>query len=126
LAARMGMGNSRPMSGGYDDQEMLAPDQSQGRGQGQGQGRNVTSGEWGVALGSPNHDPSTTFSFADQQSTYQPGTGGQNRYSNDPYLSTAATANQRAPSGQYSNDPYAGYHDPIVNNGAGAKKSNWV
>lgn len=82
-------------------------------------GRGVMSGEWGVALGSPNHD--TSASFADQQSS---ATGNMNvsRYSNDPYLS--ANPNQRAPSGQYSNDPYAGYHDPVAN-GAG-KKNNWV
>jgi hypothetical protein len=104
----------------YDDQpeEVLqSQSQTQYLSAGKGVGRNVVSGEWGVALGSPNHDPS--FSFADQQSIPQ---GGQNtsRYSNDPYLSAST---QRAPSGQYANDPYAGYHDPVVNNG---KKSNWV
>lgn len=81
-------------------------------------GREVMSGEWGVALGSPNHDPSA--SFAEQQASAM--SGNNNRYSNDPYL--AGNANTRAPSGHYSNDPYAGYHDPVVN-GSG-KKSNWV
>jgi hypothetical protein len=82
-------------------------------------GRNVVSGEWGVALGSPNHDPAQQFSFADQQQQQQQNVS---RYSNDPYLSAHQ---QRAPSGVYSNDPYAGYHDP-VNNASGATKSNWV
>ena len=86
-------------------------------------GRNVVSGEWGVALGSPNHDPSAQFSFADSQ---QQQSGAQNvsRYSNDPYLSAHQ---QRAPSGVYSNDPYAGYHDPVNNaSGGQGQKSNWV
>jgi hypothetical protein len=102
-------------------QEMLA-DPSQQNG-GQAGGRNVMSGEWGVALGSPNHDPA--FSFQDQQSQYlatnQQGSN-VSRYSNDPYLSAHQP---RAPSGHYSNDPYAGYHDP-VNNAAGSQRSNWV
>ena len=105
----------------YGDQEMLAvPEQYQ---QGGGGGRNVVSGEWVVALGSPNHDPSAQFSFAEQQqqqSQYMNGGSGKDvsRYSNDPYL-----AQNRAPSGHYSNDPYAGYHDPVSNAG---QKSNWV
>jgi hypothetical protein len=105
----------------YGDQEMLAvPEQYQ---QGNGGGRNVMSGEWGVALGSPNHDPSAQFSFADQQqqqSQYVNEGSGKDvsRYSNDPYL-----AQNRVPSGHYSNDPYAGYHDPVSNAG---QKSNWV
>lgn len=111
------------------DQEMLAPpiDPSAGSGVAGSSGKRVVSGEWGVALGSPNHDPA--MSFAEQQAQYTADTGGNNtsRYSNDPYLSAAAA--QRAPSGQYTVDPYAGYHDPIANasaGGAGKKKSNWV
>jgi hypothetical protein len=106
----------------YGDQEMLAVPGQYQQGGGGG-GRNVMSGEWGVALGSPNHDPSAQFSFADQQqqqSQYVNDGSGKDvsRYSNDPYL-----AQNRVPSGHYSNDPYAGYHDPVSNAG---QKSNWV
>ena len=106
----------------YGEQEMLAVPEQYQQGGGRG-GRNVMSGEWGVALGSPNHDPSAQFSFADQQqqqSQYiNEGSGKDvSRYSNDPYL-----AQNRVPSGHYSNDPYAGYHDPVSNAG---QKSNWV
>lgn len=111
-------GPFRPGSGGHE--EMLADqNQQQQQGQGQAQGRNVMSGEWGVALGSPNHD--TSASFAEQQAS---AAANNNRYSNDPYLSAANAGGQRAPSGQYSNDPYAGYHDPVAN--AAGKRSNWV
>lgn len=98
--------------------EETLDDGTHGPSQAQHVGREVMSGEWGVALGSPNHDPSA--SFADQQASAM--SGNQSRYSNDPYL--AANAKTRAPSGQYSNDPYAGYHDPVVN--SNGKKSNWV
>lgn len=111
---------SNSTGGGHGGAEETLDD---GQGQGQGGqygaqqvGRNVMSGEWGVALGSPNHD--TSVSFADQQQS----ASAMNRYSNDPYLT--ANPAQRVPSGQYSNDPYAGYHDPVAN-GAG-KKNNWV
>jgi len=109
----------------YGEQEMLSvPEHSQQGGGGGVGGRNVMSGEWGVALGSPNHDPSAQFSFADQQqqhSQYTTESGKDvSRYSNDPYLSAHQN---RVPSGHYSNDPYAGYHDPVQNAG---QKSNWV
>jgi hypothetical protein len=108
----------------YGEQEMLAVPEQYQQGNGTGGGRNVVSGEWGVALGSPNHDPSAQFSFADQQqqhSQYVSESGKDvSRYSNDPYLSAHQN---RVPSGHYSNDPYAGYHDPVHNAG---QKSNWV
>lgn len=107
-------------------EETLDDGQYGAQSQSQQPGRNVMSGEWGVALGSPNHD--TSASFADQQSSALAAGAGAgagaagNRFSNDPYLS--ANPNNRAPSGQYSNDPYAGYHDPVAN--AAGKKNNWV
>lgn len=52
------------------------------------------SGEWGVALGSPDHDGS--FAAANGPQT-------------DPYIQGDSDS-QRAPSGQYSSDPYAAYH----------------
>ncbi|CAD6572374.1 MAG: hypothetical protein TREMPRED_000509 [Tremellales sp. Tagirdzhanova-0007] len=79
------------------------------------------SGEWGVALGSPNNDGS----FAWQQDRSHPGGPDSKRYSNDPYLS--AVEQNRAPSGQYSIDPYALYHDgQQVDYHSAAKKGNWV
>lgn len=89
-------------------QEMLAPPIDT-----LGAGQRAISGEWGVALGSPNHDPAA--SFADQQGQY--ASNYNSRYSNDPYVSSA-TVDTRAPT-----DPYAGYHDPV---GIHQKKSNWV
>lgn len=86
------------------------------------------SGEWGVALGSPNNDSS----FASQQLGH--GGPAQSRYSNDPYLSAAGQ--DRAPSGQYSVDPYAIYHNgqqqqqqhhqQQMDYHAAAKRGNWV
>lgn len=78
------------------------------------------SGEWGVALGSPNNDGS----FAAQQYGTNPGPA-QSRYSNDPYLSTGQGQN-RAPSGQYTSDPYAAYHDGQQEQQGAAKRGNWV
>lgn len=106
-------------TGADGDQETLNDGQANDQSQPRQPGRNVMSGEWGVALGSPNHD--TSASFADQQSSASAAAAG-NRFSNDPYLS--ANPNNRAPSGQYSNDPYAGYHDPVAN--AAGKKNTWV
>lgn len=78
-----------------------------------GAGQRALSGEWGVALGSPNHD--NTTSFAEQQGQY--GSSYNNRYSNDPYIASAAVES-RAPT-----DPYAGYNDPVSTS---QKRSNWV
>jgi len=77
------------------------------------------SGEWGVALGSPNHDGS----FAAQQ--YGSSSGPtRTSYSNEPYL--AAAAQNRAPSGQYTTDPYSIYHDGGQQVDSAAKQGNWV
>jgi hypothetical protein len=65
----------------------------------------ATSGEWGVALGSPNNDGS----FPPEVHYSLSAGAAQSGYAQDPYLS-ASNAN-RAPSGQYSHDPYAAYHD---------------
>ena len=81
------------------------------------------SGEWGVALGSPNNDGS----FASQQQQYGSEAGPiHSRYSNDPYL--AAAGQSRVPSGQYSTDPYASYHDgqQQTEYPTGSKRGNWV
>ncbi|WVQ86099.1 hypothetical protein IAT38_008267 [Cryptococcus sp. DSM 104549] len=70
---------------------------------------NATSGEWGVALGSPDGDDT----FADQQAApYTHGDSGSVRsgsassYREDPYLKKKA----QTQSGMYSEDPYAMYH----------------
>lgn len=85
--------------------------------------RSVVSGEWGVALGSPDNDGS----FAAQQRY----SAGPNRYSSDPYLGAPDT--KRAPSGHYSSDPYAAYHDTDderdhypLNGETASTKGNWV
>lgn len=69
---------------GSGQQEMLQPNNYQ----------RAASGEWGVALGSPDHDSSFNVS---------------NGVRGDPYLQGASDTH-RAPSGQYSSDPYASYH----------------
>lgn len=78
------------------------------------------SGEWGVALGSPNHDGS----FSAQQQV-QPGTRAS--YSNDPYLNGV---DARAKSGVYSYDPYASYHgdemEEMQHQTGSRDRSNWV
>lgn len=76
------------------------------------------SGEWGVALGSPNTDGS----FTNQQ--YGGPTQGS-FYSIDPYLT--AEPQNRAPSGQYSVDPYSAYHDgQQVDYHSMTKRGSWV
>ena len=73
------------------------------------------SGQWGVALGSPNTDAA------------QPQIAGNDSYAQ----------NYRGKSGMYSQDPYAGYHRDVVeevdyhqvaaDHGYGsARKDNWV
>ncbi|WVW80777.1 hypothetical protein I302_102763 [Kwoniella bestiolae CBS 10118] len=57
----------------------------------------ATSGEWGVALGSPNNDGQFDFNRQQQQGQYDDH--------EDPYAQA-----QRAKSGMYAEDPYASYH----------------
>ena len=78
----------------------------------------ATSGEWGVAMGSPNHDGS----FEAQQG------GSNSRYSNDPYLSVGNLLAQRNKSGQYTADPYASYHEDKMETlkERSASRSGWV
>ncbi|KAL7422927.1 hypothetical protein Q5752_002224 [Cryptotrichosporon argae] len=115
---------SPPTSPGADrDREELADSDVQYRANqanGTGNDTRVTSGEWGVALGSPDHDGS----FAQQQQRQtladhahvhdaDNDRAGVNVRAADPYL-----ANALAASGQYSADPYAAYH--------GTDKSAWI
>ncbi|WVF68017.1 hypothetical protein IAT40_002779 [Kwoniella sp. CBS 6097] len=79
--------------------------------------RQVVSGEWGVALGSPNNDgqfdinrrPSQSQSQSQMQNAVRQESGrapaSAMGYNDDPYLQQ-----QRAKSGQYTEDPYAAYH----------------
>lgn len=83
-----------------------------------GNGRQV-SGQWGVAGGTVE---SSGYSADGHQS---------GAYVNDPYLSTGGNGEEshRAPSGQYTTDPYAGYHGGAVGDGYGGKKAKvggWV
>ncbi|WWC72634.1 uncharacterized protein I206_106598 [Kwoniella pini CBS 10737] len=65
-------------------------------------GNRATSGEWGVALGSPNNDGNfSTNVQANQNQRYS--------ISQDPY----APDNQRGKSGMYAQDPYAAYHGNV-------------
>lgn len=66
---------------------------------------NATSGEWGVALGSPDEEDT----FADSQAAVLDGSDRRekNNYSEDPYLRKKA----QTTSGLYSQDPYALYHE---------------
>ena len=66
------------------------------------------SGEWGVALGSPNNDGN----FPQRMS-----------YSNDPYLNQAPARGQ---SGMYTYDPYAAYHGNEVDEVQQPTRSTWV
>ncbi|WWD07269.1 hypothetical protein V865_005366 [Kwoniella europaea PYCC6329] len=61
----------------------------------------ATSGEWDVALGSPNNDGQFDFNRQQQQGQYDDNVGTHE----DPYLQA-----QRAKSGMYAEDPYASYH----------------
>ncbi|WWC92368.1 uncharacterized protein L201_007325 [Kwoniella dendrophila CBS 6074] len=63
----------------------------------------ATSGEWGVALGSPNNDGKFDFNRQQQQQPQQ--VDYQYEDSEDPYLQQ-----QRGKSGVYAQDPYASYH----------------
>ncbi|KAK1923224.1 hypothetical protein DB88DRAFT_341058 [Papiliotrema laurentii] len=95
----------------YHDQRSLSPIDT----------TRQVSGEWGVALGSPNTD-----SAYHAQSPMS--------YANDPYLQANGP---RGKSGVYSHDPYASYHGDDVEemryqsngltpSGPGVSKSNWV
>ncbi|KIR56375.1 hypothetical protein I315_01440 [Cryptococcus gattii Ru294] len=66
---------------------------------------NATSGEWGVALGSPDEEDT----FADSQAAVLDGSDRREKsnYSEDPYLRKKA----QTTSGLYSQDPYALYHE---------------
>lgn len=66
---------------------------------------NVTSGEWGVALRSPDEEDT----FADSQAAVLDGSDRRERsnYSEDPYLRKKT----QTTSGLYSQDPYALYHE---------------
>lgn len=77
------------------------------RGDGLSPNRQV-SGEWGVALGSPNNDGT----FPQRAS-----------YGNDPYLNSGST---RGKSGMYTHDPYASYHGDEVEEVRQDGKHNWV
>nr|XP_031862585.1 uncharacterized protein CI109_002083 [Kwoniella shandongensis]KAA5529657.1 hypothetical protein CI109_002083 [Kwoniella shandongensis] len=136
-AAAAAAAMARQHSPFYSEQERmetLQPPQDEyaSRSQGgAGGSRQVVSGEWGVALGSPNGDGS----FSTQQ---QQNLGGQSEYKEDPYLQA-----KRAQSGQYSTDPYGSYHDDgqggdgdeyhraaegmgLSSASKAAKKSRWV
>ncbi|WWC65238.1 uncharacterized protein I303_107855 [Kwoniella dejecticola CBS 10117] len=62
----------------------------------------ATSGEWGVALGSPNNDGNFPANVHQHQG-YSNGAGAK-----DPYA--AEYEGQRGKSGMYAQDPYAAYH----------------
>ncbi|KIR67818.1 hypothetical protein I314_02235 [Cryptococcus bacillisporus CA1873] len=66
---------------------------------------NATSGEWGVALGSPDEEDT----FADSQAAVLDGSDRREKsnYSEDPYLRKKT----QTTSGLYSQDPYALYHE---------------
>jgi hypothetical protein len=74
------------------------------------QAHRQVSGEWGVALGSPNNDGT----FAHRAS-----------YSNDPYLNNEGS---RGKSGVYALDPYAAYHggDEAEEPQPEEKKNRWI
>ncbi|WRT70757.1 uncharacterized protein IL334_007756 [Kwoniella shivajii] len=75
------------------NESSLPPYESQGQGNNDSRGKAV-SGEWGVALGSPNNDGH--FNFNSQQPQVE---------QEDPYLKA-----QKIKSGLYTQDPYAAYH----------------
>lgn len=66
---------------------------------------NATSGEWGVAFGSPDEEDA----FADSQAAVLDGSYRREKsnYSEDPYLRKKT----QTTSGLYSQDPYALYHE---------------
>lgn len=67
---------------------------------------NAPSGEWGVALGSPDEEDT----FADSQAAVLDSGlyhGAKSSYSEDPYIEKKA----QTKSGMYSQDPYALYHE---------------
>ncbi|KAK8850583.1 hypothetical protein IAR55_004502 [Kwoniella newhampshirensis] len=102
-AAAAAAAAARQNSPFYSEQEKMetlsaTPQEHDRRSTGNGGGsRQVVSGEWGVALGSPDGNSSL--------STQQEQLGGQSQYKEDPYLQA-----KRAQSGQYSTDPYGSYH----------------
>jgi hypothetical protein len=109
------LGYGRPAD---DRLETLAPEgyqHNQAPSDGYAPTARATSGEWGVALGSPNNDG--TFghdqSYAQAQGYSFTAGAQQAAFPQDPYLSAAGAGgyNPRAPSGQYTSDPYASYHN---------------
>lgn len=98
-----------PLRNGAPDQLYVPNDPYYGQDQVQ-QGQRQTSGEWGVALGSPNHDGSFNLTRGPSQNQGQGQNAQRSSYSNDQYLAGTAAYGDKAKSGQYSYDPYAAYH----------------
>lgn len=110
---------------GWDD----APQSQRLSAQSAGPDPRKVSGEWGVALGSPDGDG--RFSM-DQTGSHYSFT------SSDPYLNNGSSGDyqSRGPSGHYTSDPYAVYHhddDQIEEidyaaplNGGAKKGGSWV
>ncbi|OCF41242.1 hypothetical protein I317_04900 [Kwoniella heveanensis CBS 569] len=93
--------------------ETLAPPGYGNQPSGNDASNRQVSGEWGVALGSPNNDgqfdinrrPSQSQSQVQHAVRQASASVSASGYNDDPYLQQ-----QRAKSGQYSEDPYAAYH----------------
>lgn len=90
--------------GGGDPLTRISSDETANPFNTESEGLYATSGEWGVALGSPDEEDT----FADSQAAVLDGSDHREKsnYSEDPYLRKKA----QTTSGLYSQDPYALYH----------------